>query len=86
MFTTLFLLPKTMDDSVMQDITGKIVYSKLSGMKVKGRQFDNTSMHYVQDIPVMSLLRSFYISVNICCNVKDRFEYVIDMRDLRYSI
>ena len=75
MFATLVLLPKTMDDSVIRDITGKTVYSKLSGMRVKGRQLDNTSMHYVQAIPVMSLLRSFDINVNICCNVRDRFEY-----------
>ena len=49
MFATLVLLPKTMDDSIIRGIIEKSVYSKLSGMKVKGRQFDNTSMHYVQD-------------------------------------
>ena len=75
MFATLVLLPKTMDDSIIRDITGKVVYSKLNGMRVKGKQFDNTSMHYVQGIHVMLLLRSFDISVNICCNVRDRFKY-----------
>ena len=75
MFATLVLLPKTMDDLIIRYITGKAVYSKLNGMRVKGRQFDNTSMRYVQGIPVMSLLRSFDISMNICCNVRDRFEY-----------
>ena len=57
MFATLVLLPKTMDDSVIRGITGKTVHSKLNGMRVKGRQFDNTSMHYVQGIPVYVILK-----------------------------
>ena len=75
MFASFVLLPKTLDDSVIWDITGKAVYSKLSGMRVKGRQFDNISMHYIQGIPVMLLLKSFDIIVNICCNVREIFEY-----------
>ena len=77
MFATSVLLPKTLDDSVIWDITGKVVYSKLSSMRVKERQFDNTSMHYVQGIPVMSFLRSFAIIVIIYYNVRDRLEYVL---------
>ena len=66
-----------MDDLVIRGIIRKAVYSKLSEVRVTERQFDNTLMHYVQGIPIISLLKSFDIIVNICCNVKERFKYAL---------
>ena len=37
------MLPTVMDYSALRDMTWRSVESKLSGIRVKGRQFDNTS-------------------------------------------
>ena len=37
------MLPIAMDYSALKDMTGRSVEPKLSGIRAKGRQFDNTS-------------------------------------------